>query len=477
MELPVLLTPSIRMRLYSITKHFTCLAYMLLCEDGKANIDDRLGEYFPEFRPATRAVTIRQLMTNTSGIRDAHGLCFQFSGTDWVAPSTKVLELYRTMDDVDAEPGSTWIYNSGGFVLLSHLIEQISGQSLATFMHERIFEPAGLHDTLLRRTDMDFVRNSATMHTKSADGQFVRSYVGGDRSGTGGIVSTVDDMLRWLCHMDAPIVGTRETWALMRTPQKLTNGFSTCYGFGLAIDTYRGIPTLYHSGNGMGANAHILKVPSVGLDVVVMANRDDISSREVTLRIVDACLPELAPIKPVDGPGLDGVYRSHRTGRVVRLYVKDGVQFAGGGGFIDRPFIPDDGGVLWPSPIASLPFKYAIRPIGQERPPKIIHLSDYGNVDELARINPDSDLDIAMIAGRYRSEATRVDAIIDEQGMRTSGHLGTVQYSLTGVAAGAWHAKASNHPAVFMNGTLSFNDSGFDFWSYCTRALHFRRIV
>src|SRR5438128_1835507 len=70
MELSVVLSPSIRMRIYSTTKHFTCLAYMLLCEDGKAGIDDPIGKHLPELHPVSRNVTVRQLMGNISGLRD-----------------------------------------------------------------------------------------------------------------------------------------------------------------------------------------------------------------------------------------------------------------------------------------------------------------------------------------------------------------------------------------------------------------------
>src|SRR5882724_8017056 len=97
MELPITLSPSIRMRIYSVTKHFTCLAYMLLCEDGEAGIDDPIGRYFPEFHPAAHQVTMRQVMGNISGLRDAFGLSFQFCGTQWEAPSTDVIALYRNI--------------------------------------------------------------------------------------------------------------------------------------------------------------------------------------------------------------------------------------------------------------------------------------------------------------------------------------------------------------------------------------------
>src|ERR1700758_395772 len=94
MELPVVLSPSTRMRIYSTTKHFTCLAYMLLCEEGKADIDDPIGKYVPELHSIARGVTAGQLMGNTSGLRDVYDIGYQFSGTGKRVTSAQLLALY-----------------------------------------------------------------------------------------------------------------------------------------------------------------------------------------------------------------------------------------------------------------------------------------------------------------------------------------------------------------------------------------------
>ena len=83
--------------------------------------------------------------------------------------------------------------------------------------------------------------------------------------GEGGIVSTVDDMLRWLKHMDDPVIGSRESWAAMRTVAA-TNG----YGLGLTMGQYRGLRTLHHAGTVMGGACQMLKIVDHGLDVIVL---------------------------------------------------------------------------------------------------------------------------------------------------------------------------------------------------------------
>ncbi len=476
MELAQVLTPSTRMRIYSVTKHFTCLAYMLLCEEGKAEIDDPVGKHFPEFHSVMWKVTMRQLMGNISGLRDAHGLSFQFCGTQWVAPSSEVIEIYRTIGDVDAQPASAWIYNNGGFVLISHAIERISGLTLGDFMRLRIFEPIGMYDTLLRRRDTDFVPGSATMHMTLPDGVFVKSYVGGDRSGTGGIVSTVNDMLRWLAHMNAPIIGSRETWVLMTTPQSLANGSSTGYGFGLARDVYRDLEVLQHSGGGMGANAHVLKVPSIGLDLAIMVNRHDVSSQELCLNVLDACMAGKSSHKPGNALGACGTFHSVKTGRVIRLYVDGGQQFAGIAGYVDMPFVVGEDGVLRPAMAAPLPYKLSMFLAGDRERPTALRLCDYGNLDEFVRVEPPVNADLRAIAGSYRTDAASFEVTISESGMRAVGPFGSVQYHLSCLAENIWHARGEDSPASFLSAILCFERAGFHLWSYCARALPFLRV-
>jgi len=197
MELPTLLSPSIRMRIASTSKHFTCLAYLLLCEEGGAGIDDPVGRHLPELNPVAHGVTMRQLMGNTGGLRDVYDVFVQFNetysrygGVAQSVTSADLLALYRDIDDVNTAPGTAWMYNNGGWLILSAVIERITGKSLERVMWERIFEPIGMYDSLVRRSDSDFVSNSATPHSLNPAGGFERLYWGLDncfRCGSGSI--------------------------------------------------------------------------------------------------------------------------------------------------------------------------------------------------------------------------------------------------------------------------------------------------
>jgi CubicO group peptidase (beta-lactamase class C family) len=489
MELPVMLSPSMRLRIYSTSKQFTCLAYLLLCEQGLAGVDDTLGSYLPALHSITHGVTMRQLMGNLGGLRDPHDLTWQFSGTGRPVSSDDLLSYYRDLDDVNSAPGTAWSYQNGGFLLLSAVIEKISGQSLEAVLRERIFAPIGMHDTLLRRTDNDFVPNSATMHMIDGKGGFDRCYVGTALAGEAGMVSTVDDMLRWMAHMDAPIVGSAATWRLLKEPQYLANGSSTGYGMGLMSGDYRGFSILHHAGGGQGANSQMLKVPAAGLDLIVMTNRHDVSAAMLALEILDTCLPELAPhASAVQGPFARGVFRSPTTGRVLQLtaseqdhpwinrgdpiLVMDGYDIP-----LDRNKGREDRGTLHPTALLSY-MKMSVTPVGDSLEPVTVLFDDFGNRDELHRVVPERK-SAGHFVGRYRHDATRTELTIfaaaEGVRMHTEGRFGSADFTLECLAENIWRARSTT--SMSWGGFLVFSEdaSGLQYTTLRTRALPFDR--
>jgi CubicO group peptidase (beta-lactamase class C family) len=466
------------MRIGSITKHFTALTFLLLCEDGEAQLDGPIGAYLPELHAVARGVTARQLLGHVSGLRDAFDLSLQFSGPGKSVSSAALLAFYHDLDDTNAAPGTTWSYNNGGYLLLSAAIEKIAGRKLEDIMRERIFEPLGMHNTLLRRWDTDFVSNSAALHMADSGGGFERSYLGMALGGEGGVVSTVDDMLLWLTHMDAPTVGGVSTWEAIKTPQWLANGTSTGYGLGLISERHRKVDVISHAGGVMGGNAQIVKVPSAGLDVVVMVNRQDVSAALLTNRILAACIPGLSPLENASQVSFaTGTFRSPTTDRVIQLYGKDGQQIAAIDG-VDLPVVASEDGALRPLPPFSF-IKQSLTLTGSPLQPSSIRFCDFGNDDELCAQELMSGVEQRSIAGRYRSERTGTEAIIAEAdgGLRlvTTGRYGSASYQLESLADSLWRAKSNTQ--VPTDGILIADHSrkAVHFSTPRTRALEFRR--
>lgn len=478
MELPIALCPTMRMRIGSTSKHFTALLWLLLCEQGRASLDDPIERYIPEIHASAHGVTIRQLLTHTSGLRDAFDVSWHFNGTGRRVRCEDLLSFYTTMADVNDTPGRGWLYNNGGYLLVTVAIERLTGRTLDEELRERIFIPAGMQQTTLRRWDSDFLPNSATLHTSGSGGRFERSYLGTEGVGQGGIASTADDMLRWLAHMDRPTVGNAATWSAMTTPQRLSNGASTEYGLGLRTSAYRGRTMISHSGGVMGGNCQMLKLPEAGLDIVIILNRSDVLGVTLAERILDACLGDREEMAPASSAiPRQGVFHSPGRHRVVELAVHDGRQSVSIDGF-DLPMTPDDGGTLWPK--GSTPQKNrSIAFADRSATPTRIQLEEFGDAVELVRV-AEQDSSAQAPLGRYRSAGAGVGVEIVRSAhrieMHTSGGIGSAVYDLTPLGKDLWRAKHAT--ATFPpGGVLCFDPdgAGFHFSSFRTRGLRFER--
>lgn len=454
MELPVLLTPATRMRIGSTTKHFAALAFLLLCEEGRASIEEKVGHYLPELHPVNRDVTMRALMSHTSGLRDVFQSSMFMHGIGRTITDAQLLDYYKTIDDVEFPAGHGWSYNNGGYLLLTAVIERITGQPLDTVLEQKIFAPIGMYETQLRRWDSDFQSNSAALHMLDPRRGYTKAQMGMELTGAGGIASTVDDMLRWLRHMDSPVVGCADSWREMRSARQLANGVFTSYGFGLISDRYRGIETLSHSGGVIGGNSQMIKVPSAALDIFIAVNRADANSIDLAYRVIDACVPDLEPAEEGHlDPEVCGVYRSPSSGRVIELVALEGQPLMRVDGGMPMGLRPGAPGAWQLAPMFSF-LGQMVRADG-----KTLQFSEFGAEDELDRMQPADATSLDRNQGRYRCGALAVDAqILDEGGegrLITTGRFGEARYALMPLSAQVWQAKALN-PLSPMGGVLTF---------------------
>jgi CubicO group peptidase (beta-lactamase class C family) len=469
-ELPVALSPAIRMRIGSTTKHFCVLAVMLLAEEGKLAITDSPRRYLPELLEWADPMTIEQLMAHTSGMRDSLDLIFSSAGPGIAADRGFQLDLLAGLDSVNAPAGATWNYNNGGYVLLTEIVARVSGQAFADFLQTRILEPVGMADTLLRPLDTELLPNSATQHLPQPDGGWSRGIFGAWIGGEGGIVSTVNDMLRWLKHMSNPIVGTPETWAQMRTP-RMTHG----YGLGLNMTRHRGLDTVHHAGGVVGGSSQMLKVLGHELDIILMTNgRSALDLYNLVDAIIDRCIEGL-PAAPQDMAGklVEGTFHSSRTGQVLSLAGHGGQQAVVIGG-MTLPATRDADGRLT---VAILPTDLRILPVEIDGT-TALETTEFGETDHLAPVTVPEGITAAPLVGRYESRAARLtaDIRIDETGAARivlAGPLGGTDYLLEALGPDLWRAVSPTFSPP--GGTLEFGGHGFLFTSGRTVRLAFER--
>ena len=490
-DLPFALTPSIRMRIGSTSKQFSAFAYMMLCEQGRAQIDDTIGKHLPKLHHNVQSVTMQQLMGNISGLPDATDVVQQFSGKGRTVTSSDILSFYEDVADLNAAPGTTYIYNNGGWVIISAVIESITGKSLEEALEELVFRPTGMNDTRVRRSDFNFVPNSASPHAIDGKGHFIRldNLSGIDCAGAGAIVTTVDDMLRWMANMDRGTVGSERTWAAMKTPQSLANGTFTGYGLGLETIAYRGIETLQHAGGADATNAQMLKVPDLGLDIICMMNRSPLEklAAEYVDRILDESVRGLTPVRheSASAPCAVGVYQSPSTGRVAELLAGSDVEWDDGTQVISLdghhiPFAADGNAVYRPVGNAGF-IKCEVQFVGDPVTPSSIRVKDFGNRDELFRVNAPNADDFGVIAGQFRSDATGTDATVSlaESGpqIRFNGRFGSVVHKLRHLSENIWRTTPTDPLILPMWGMVVFDQdkTTFKVCNFLNRNVRFRR--
>lgn len=272
-------------RLASLTKQFTAMAIMLLVKDGRISYDLPVREILPELPPKTQSVTIRHLLNHTSGVLDYEDL-IPDSQTVQVHDHD-VLTLLAAHDSVYFPAGTHYRYSNSGYCLLALVVERISKQNFAQFLHERIFAPLGMTSTLAHREDSDTVPNRAFGYTPGSGG-----FIPSDQSvtsatlGDGGIYTSVEDLVRWDQALYPGGLMDAATMAQATTPPVLP-GDSTQYGFGWFIDTYRGARRWRHTGETSGFRNAIQRFPDRRFTVIVLTNRNGGDPATIAERIAD----------------------------------------------------------------------------------------------------------------------------------------------------------------------------------------------
>jgi CubicO group peptidase (beta-lactamase class C family) len=269
LESRVPITPESNFRLASITKQFTAAAILLLAEDGLLGLDDAVRRWLPSLPAAASAVTIRQLLTHTSGIVDYEDV-IPASATAQLHDAD-VLSLLESQERTYFPPGTSWRYSNSGYALLALVVERASGCSFADLLRTRIFEPLGMGGTVAHRDDIDVVRHRAYGYVAQADGwrrmdQSLTSAVLGD----GGVYSSIDDLAKWddALHDDQLMSAASRRQAF--APATPTDDPSVAYGLGWRVTG----DSLWHSGESTSFRNVILRFPARRLAVVILTNRN-----------------------------------------------------------------------------------------------------------------------------------------------------------------------------------------------------------
>jgi len=345
LEYDVPLTDSTVLESGSVAKQFTASALVLLAQDGKLSLDDDIRKYLPEVPDFGHTITIRNLLTHTSGLRDQWGLL----GIEGLGPGTQVHSPMTTLDlaahqkMLNFPPGSAYLYSNTGYALAGLIVQRVSGQTLNAFTQARLFRPLGMTHTLWRDDFTRVVANRATAYSGAAPG-YHTDMPFTNMVGNGGLLSTMRDLLAWNQNLDDPTVGGPRYVATMETPMRLNGGRAITYALGLEVVRYDGVREVGHSGSTAGYRTFLARYPEQHVSVAVWCNYANANPTLLAHQVVDLVLtkPPRAPtqagvssarVSAAELVKWAGGYRDGFTDQFVRLEASgDGLRMAGGRG-------------------------------------------------------------------------------------------------------------------------------------------------
>jgi len=247
----------------SVSKQFTSMAIMLLKDEGKLTFDDTLKRFFPDFPLWANTVTIRHLLTHTSGIPDYYALGLAKPGFT----NTDVVNLSREIDSLQFSPGSRYEYSNTAYVLLSSIVQKVSGRGFNAFMQERVFGPLQMSGTVaFDETKPERFNPCKGFDAEGKEDDYLYFTTGG-----GGLYSNVGDMYKWHLALQEGRLVAASTMKEALSPMKLNDGSLSWYGFGWMLNETQ--PNIvYHTGTLTSFRTYIERDLETGLAIIMLNN-------------------------------------------------------------------------------------------------------------------------------------------------------------------------------------------------------------
>ena len=296
----------------STSKQFTAFAIMLLQEQGLLSLDDDIREHVPELPQFDEIVTVRHIITHTSGLREFLNL-LSMSGRrldhgDYIGRD-EIIGIIQRQPALQNSPGSEWNYNNTAYALAALIVERISGQTFTEFMNDNVFGPIGMQDSLVRSSPEHIVKNNSAGYISNPDGGYLEARDLGGAVGAGSIYTTVGDLQRWVENFRETRLGNSAIFEEMMTSYVLTDGEPTDYGYGLTIAEQGGLKRVQHGGADVAHRSMLAYFPEINAGITTQSNNagfdGSIAFQLAEAFFGDAMVTELDEINEAGGPEFD----------------------------------------------------------------------------------------------------------------------------------------------------------------------------
>ncbi|QQS41245.1 MAG: beta-lactamase family protein [Acidobacteriota bacterium] len=273
----------------SIGKQFTSFAVMLLVEDGKIRLDEKISAYLGDVPESWSNITVRHLLTHTSGMTD-YDWDFRKDYTE-----DEMLEMAKKIPTA-FKPGERWMYSNLGYLVLGVMVGKVSGQFYGDLLQERVFKPLGMK-TARVISESDIVPNRAAGY-RLVDGELKnQNWVSptANSTGDGALYFTSADLIKWDAALRDRKLLSQKSYDEMWTPVKLNNGRTSHYGFGWVLKRVNSRRIIEHGGSWQGFQSFITRYPDNRLTVIVFGNLRQMDPSRFAHYIAEEADPSLKP--------------------------------------------------------------------------------------------------------------------------------------------------------------------------------------
>jgi len=276
-------TPETVFEIGSVTKQFTAACVLRLVEEGKLSLDDKISRYLKGAPAGWSGITIRHLLTHTSGLRNYTGL----DGFELSRHLTQEQFIAKIGEQpLGFPPGEKFSYCNTGYNLLGFIIENVSGKKYGEFLAETILGPLEMTATTNREPSRILKFRAAGYDQDKTNGLVNRDVNYTDLFSAGEMVSTVGDLMKWDAALNTEKILKASSKNSMWTSAKLNDGRPTGYGFGWFLETWNGHKVIGHPGSTSGFAAANLRFPDDGLTIVVLCNSGEDGAADRLARAV-----------------------------------------------------------------------------------------------------------------------------------------------------------------------------------------------
>lgn len=291
-ELNVRADDNIVYELGSISKQFTSTAIMLLVEEGKLSLDEKVAQILDDMPSAWGDVTVRHLLTHTSGIRNFSNLPVLLAAPRTDVDNQDVIALVSGFP-LEFPPGENWRYTNTGYYLLGMVIEAKSGMRYDQFLQDRIFFPLSMISTRVN-SRREVVPGRARGYVEESGRILNAEYQSPTQPfAAGAIVSTVIDLARWEAAIDSATLLDQSTIALMSAPTRLHDGTIRPYGYGWDLTPYHDAARVSHGGVILGFSTYFTRFVDSNLTIIVLVNLQRGGAQSIAESIAELYLPRL----------------------------------------------------------------------------------------------------------------------------------------------------------------------------------------